>query len=207
MNFCTLFCIVRFLRLSTMVMRQRSGLQSLSDDSILDTSTDREEGSEFPPTYYVIEFNPTVKSEVVRWIVSKIRAVRQHHGAELLVRKQRHEDDSQQGLILHISARSIRLLETAEDMELQKRDRHDSLRHFTINELEDFLPRSGDIGCFLTSTEKQSIVKHELDNVRAMCEDEHVPGYPQLKLYEGQSLGKFSNVLPHFYREAIHSEA
>ncbi|KAI5703906.1 hypothetical protein M8J75_000032 [Diaphorina citri] len=188
MNFCTLFCIVRFLRLSTMVMRQRSGLQSLSDDSILDTSTDREEASEFPPTYYVIEFNPTVKSEVVRWIVSKIRAVRQHHGAELLVRKQRHEDDSQQGLILHISARSIRLLETAEDMELRKRDRHDSLRHFTINELEDFLPRSGDIGCFLTSTEKQSIVKHELDNVRAMCEDEHVPGYPQLKLYEGQSL-------------------
>ncbi|KAI5704431.1 hypothetical protein M8J75_005228 [Diaphorina citri] len=188
MNFCTLFCIVRFLRLSTMVMRQRSGLQSLSDDSILDTSTDREEGSEFPPTYYVIEFNPTVKSEVVRWIVSKIRAVRQHHGAELLVRKQRHEDDSQQGLILHISARSLRLLETAEDMELRKRDRHDSLRHFTINELEDFLPRSGDIGCFLTSTEKQSIVKHELDNVRAMCEDEYVPGYPQLKLYEGQSL-------------------
>lgn len=101
-----------------------------------------------------------------------------------------------QGLILHISARSIRLLETAEDMEIRKRDQHNALRHFTINELEDFIPHSGALEDFLTSTEKQSIVKHELDNLRAMSDETHVPGYPQLKLYEGQSLGNFTIQYP-----------
>lgn len=78
-------------------MRQRSGLQSLSDDaSSPPPSPTGDPGDTFPPTYYVMQFNHTVKSETVRWIVSKICATRQQHGAELLVRKQDNSEDPEQ---------------------------------------------------------------------------------------------------------------
>uniref|UniRef100_A0A8D8RF30 Anoctamin n=1 Tax=Cacopsylla melanoneura TaxID=428564 RepID=A0A8D8RF30_9HEMI len=171
-----------------MVMRQRTGPQCLPDlnDPSLDTPVS---GTSFPPTYYVMQFNPTVKTETVRWIVSKLCASRREHGAELLVRKQDNGEDSEQGLTLHMSSQPRRLLEAAEDMELRvKPNRTSCLRRFTIKELEAFVPDSGGIDDFLTSTEKQSIVKFVLDNLRAVTDDQHVPGYPQLILYEGQSL-------------------
>lgn len=41
----------------------------------------------------------------------------------------------------------------------------------------------------LTTAEKQYIVRHELENIRALTEDDQVPGYPDFRLYEGQSIG------------------
>jgi hypothetical protein len=32
-------------------------------------------------------------------------------------------------------------------------------------------------------------VRHELENIRALTEDDQVPGYPAFRLYEGQSIG------------------
>ncbi|PSN48008.1 Anoctamin-10 [Blattella germanica] len=40
----------------------------------------------------------------------------------------------------------------------------------------------------LTTAERQYIVRHELENIRALSEDDQVPGYPAYRLYEGQSL-------------------
>lgn len=56
----------------------------------------------------------------------------------------------------------------------------------------------GDGQAFLSDAECQYIIKHELDTLRAKNE-EHVPGYPKLKLYPGKSVGKcifFFFVLP-----------
>jgi anoctamin-10 len=41
----------------------------------------------------------------------------------------------------------------------------------------------------LTTAEREYIVRHELENIRARKEDEQVPGYPAFRLYEGQSIG------------------
>ncbi len=47
----------------------------------------------------------------------------------------------------------------------------------------------GDGEGFLSDAECQYIIKHELDTLRAKNE-EHVPGYPKLKLYPGKSVGR-----------------
>lgn len=42
---------------------------------------------------------------------------------------------------------------------------------------------------FLTMSECQYIIKHELENLRAK-DEKMIPGYPQAKLYPGKSIGK-----------------
>lgn len=42
---------------------------------------------------------------------------------------------------------------------------------------------------FLTMAERQFIIKHELENLRAR-DEKMIPGYPQAKLYPGKSLCK-----------------
>lgn len=62
-------------------------------------------------------------------------------------------------------------------MELQKRDRADQLREFTVEQLEDFLEDGMTVDDLFTVSERQTMVRHELENIRALVEDVHVPGY------------------------------
>ena len=52
---------------------------------------------------------------------------------------------------------------------------------------------SDDPASFLTLAEKQRIAKHEIEAVRALESDRNIPGFPKLKLYEGQTLSKSYN--------------
>lgn len=89
---------------------------------------------------------------------------------------------------MHLSASKIKFLETAEEMELMKEDKSGMMREFTVGQLEDFLPEGMHVDDLLTLAEKQTIVRHELENIRALSEDVHIPGYPTYTLYEGQSI-------------------
>lgn len=93
-----------------------------------------------------------------------------------------------QGFVLHISASKIKFLEAAEEMEIVKQDRHGTMREFTVDQLEEFLPEGAHVEDLLTIAERQTIVRHELENIRALPEDLHVPGLPTCTLYEGQSI-------------------
>jgi anoctamin-10 len=73
-------------------------------------------------------------------------------------------------------------------MELMKVDKSGVIREFTVNQLEDFVPEGMHVDDLLTLAERQTIVRHELENIRALAEDEHIPGYPTYALYEGQSI-------------------
>ena len=53
-----------------------------------------------------------------------------------------------------------------------------------------------DLDNFLTLAEKQKITKHEMEAVRALAADTHIPGYPNVKLYEGQTIST-SAFVPH----------
>lgn len=95
-----------------------------------------------------------------------------------------------QGLTLHVSASKIKLLEVAEELELKKRDKYGLIREFTVSQLDDFLEDGMHVDDLLTTAEREYIVRHELENIRAQKEDDQVPGYPAFRLYEGQSIGK-----------------
>ncbi|KAG5865434.1 hypothetical protein JTB14_007521 [Gonioctena quinquepunctata] len=92
------------------------------------------------------------------------------------------------GLILHISASKIKFLEVAEEMELMKEDRNGHVREFSVASLEDFLPEDKHVDDLFTTAEKQSLVRYELENIRALAEDDYIPGYPTYSLYVGQSI-------------------
>ncbi len=48
-----------------------------------------------------------------------------------------------------------------------------------------------DLESFLTMAEKQKVIKHELEAVRALEGDTHVPGCPDVKLYKGEAISMY----------------
>ncbi|KAK4879968.1 hypothetical protein RN001_008114 [Aquatica leii] len=126
------------------------------------------------------------RNSTLEWIVDKIRDQRSNGGGELLVLKQPYNE--KKGVVLHISASKIKFLEAAEEMEIIKCDKSGQQREFTVSNLEDFLPDGMHVDDLLTTAEKQKIIQHELENIRALPEDKHILGYPNYTLYEGQSI-------------------
>lgn len=139
----------------------------------------------FPPTYIVIEFSSRVKADTAQWIVDKISKHRRKGGAELLLRVQPFREDC--NLTIHVSAETTTLLDLAEELEIRKIDKSGILREFTLDEIDEFTTRDG-LDEFLTTSEKQTIVRHEIENIRALSHETHVKGYSSCSLYEGQSI-------------------
>ena len=100
-----------------------------------------------------------------------------------------HQIMALQNLTVHVTSGSQQLLELAEEMDIRKRDKHGVLREFTMHELEDFI-NPADKSELLSSSEKQTLVRHELENIRALSHEICVLGYPEYPLYEGQSICK-----------------
>ena len=59
-----------------------------------------------------------------------------------------------------------------------------------------FLYVTEDLDSFLTMAEKQKVIYHELEAIRAGDNDAHIPGYNQIKLYPGKSIRK---LVKHIY--------
>ena len=47
-----------------------------------------------------------------------------------------------------------------------------------------------DVDSFLTTAEKQKLILHEMEAVRASDEEGHIPGYDKIKLWTGKSIRK-----------------
>lgn len=58
-----------------------------------------------------------------------------------------------------------------------------------MDELSEFTDVGG-MDEFLTTSEKQTIVRHEIENIRALSNESNIVGYPHYSLYEGQSISK-----------------
>lgn len=93
-----------------------------------------------------------------------------------------------QGLILHISASKIKFLQIAEEIEITKKDKNGVLREFVVSQLEDFLSEGMHVDDFLTTAERQTIVRHELENIRTLEGEHFIPGYNTAGLYAGKSI-------------------
>ncbi|KAI4464863.1 ngep-related [Holotrichia oblita] len=160
--------------------------QSLNIELSEMTEENGEEPTVLPPTYLVLQLNPDTPSSALKWLVDKIKGQRRDGGAELVLLKQPTRDN--EPLYLHVSASRIKFLEAAEEMEMVKMDKNGKMREFSVAQLEEFLPDGMMVEDLLTLSERQMIVMHELDNIRALAEDDHIPGYPSYTLYEGQSV-------------------
>ncbi|KRT81314.1 hypothetical protein AMK59_4973, partial [Oryctes borbonicus] len=145
-----------------------------------------EDTAVLPQTYLVLQLNPETPSNALKWLVDKIKGQRRDGGAELVLLKQPLRNN--EPIILHVSASKIKFLEAAEEMEIAKMDKNGQMREFTVEQLEDFLPEGMSVEDLLTNSERQTIVRHELENIRALAEDDHIPGFPSYTLYEGQSI-------------------
>ncbi|KAB0797482.1 hypothetical protein PPYR_08475 [Photinus pyralis] len=148
--------------------------------------SDEDNDGSLPQSYVVMRFDKNIPDATLEWIVDKIHTLRTNGGGELLVLKQPYKES--EGVVLHISASTIKFLEAAEEMEIMKCDKNGVRREFTVSSLEDFLPDGMHVDDFLTTAEKQKIIKHELENIRALPVEGCIPGYPQYTLYEGQSI-------------------
>lgn len=136
---------------------------------------------QLPRSFLVVKLSPNIPENTLLWLVDKIRGERAEGGAELLVMKQPY--NKKEGVVLHISASMIKFLLVAEEMDMMKQDIFSDM-----NELENFQSKDVHIDDLLTVTERQNIVKHELENIRASPKDTSIPGYPNIELYEGQSI-------------------
>ncbi|KAF4103537.1 hypothetical protein G5714_016420 [Onychostoma macrolepis] len=145
--------------------------------------------SSFTPLV-VLELADDTKAEAITWLLNRIRDKQQNGGAELLVNQllfPAQDDQKPNPNVFVVGSTLQRLLNGAEDVGLFKEFQDGTMRGFTYANRESFKDFNGDGEAFLSDAECQYIIKHELDTLRAKNE-EHVPGYPKLKLYPGKSV-------------------
>ncbi|XP_058412007.1 anoctamin-10 isoform X2 [Diceros bicornis minor] len=164
------------------------GKASLSKMKVTLSALDTFESS-FTPLV-VIELAQDVKEETKEWLKNRIITKKKDGGAQLLFRpllnKYEKETLENQNLYL-VGASKIRLLLGAEAVGLVKECNDNTMRAFTYGTRHNFKGFDDDNDDFLTMAERQFIIKHELENLRAR-DEKMIPGYPQAKLYPGKSL-------------------
>lgn len=94
-----------------------------------------------------------------------------------------------QGLIVHLSAENCKFLQIADELEIMKPTRSGVMKNFNISCLDDFFVDDNmAIDNVLTLADRQIVINHALDSIRATPLEKYVPGYEHMTLYHGQSL-------------------
>lgn len=93
------------------------------------------------------------------------------------------------GLIIHVSAENCKFLQLADELELMKPTRNGVMKNFNISCLDDFyIDDSMSIDNVLTLGDRQMLIKHAIDNIKATEFEKFIPGYEHSLLYHGESL-------------------
>lgn len=148
------------------------------------------EESQLPETYVVMKVVPDIHEKALQWLFTKIRGKKTEGGGELVAILQPKTEPNEE-YTFHISATKYKLLETAEDIELVKEDARGVPREFTVADLDDYLTDDRTIDSLLNMADRQTIVLHELENIRALDYEKFIPGYPLYRLYENQAIVPF----------------
>lgn len=90
---------------------------------------------------------------------------------------------------MHLSAENCKFLQIADELEIMKPTRSGVMKNFNVSCLDDFFVDDNmAIDNVLTLADRQIIIKHALDSIRANPSEKHVPGYEHMTLYHGQPL-------------------
>lgn len=94
------------------------------------------------------------------------------------------------GLIVHIAASKLRILEIADEIGFLKPTKSQGgFKSFNIGSLDDFLHEDGmTTDDILTPAERQFAIKYALDNIKADSDEKFIPGSTATHLYHGQSI-------------------
>ncbi|XP_049288055.1 anoctamin-10 isoform X2 [Anopheles funestus] len=171
-------------------LRQRKGTVRFTNSKTVqrqEKAPPPDEQTPFGESLMVIEFGENAPVEAIQWIMDKIRGRRVDGGLELLVRKEPLSKDSQT-IIFHISATHMKLLEIADDMGFMKRTKSGIIRNFNVACLDEFFYDEGmALEDILTPADRQIIIKHALESIKAADDEHRIPG-TKIILYHGQSI-------------------
>lgn len=93
------------------------------------------------------------------------------------------------GLVVHVSADNSKFLQIADELGIMKQTHSGIMKSFNISCLDEFfLTETMDIDNILTRADKQIIIKHAVDCIRANEYERYLPGYKNHQLFHGQSL-------------------
>ncbi|KAK2867078.1 hypothetical protein Q8A67_025195 [Cirrhinus molitorella] len=123
----------------------------------------------------LIQLAENVQPITKQWIMSIISAPVKAGGAQLLV----HPGEDMKGDMIVVAAPRCTLLRVTEDLGLCKTYQDGNMTAFSFEDRDNFC-NIDNMQQFLTLAERQYIVKHELDSMRAM-EDQRIPGVPAPK--------------------------
>lgn len=167
----------REVKVSVMGEEETRGLQSVFRQKT---------PSRFRP-YVVLEFAVGAKQPAIEWMISKLQASESSGGADLEVSAMVMTFKKQ--TVLYIGAKNSRLLTAADMTGLSKIYKDNHYREFSIEDMANFKGIE-DVDSFLTTAEKQKLILHEMEAVRASDEEDHIPGYDKIKLWTGKSILK-----------------
>uniref|UniRef100_A0A4W4GBP8 Anoctamin n=1 Tax=Electrophorus electricus TaxID=8005 RepID=A0A4W4GBP8_ELEEL len=120
----------------------------------------------------LIQLAENVQPGTKQWIMAMISAAHSSGGAQLLTHP---GEDSSWGRIV-VAAPRCTLLRATEDLGLCRADKDDSMVTFSFSDRHNF-SNIDDMQKFLTLAERQYIVKHELESMRAL-KAQRIPGIP-----------------------------
>ncbi|KAM4554443.1 anoctamin-10 [Fundulus diaphanus] len=118
----------------------------------------------------LVKLGQKVNPETKRWLIKLIRAPQKEGGAGLLA----HPGEDTTGNIIVLSAPRCTLLRATEELGLCKIYRNGDMEAFAYDDRDNFKD-SDNMEVFLTSAERQYIIKYELDGLRAQ-RDLRIPG-------------------------------
>uniref|UniRef100_A0A673G6Z2 Anoctamin n=1 Tax=Sinocyclocheilus rhinocerous TaxID=307959 RepID=A0A673G6Z2_9TELE len=123
----------------------------------------------------LIQLAENIQPITKQWIMSVISAPVKAGGAQLLV----HPGEDMKGDMIVVAAPRCTLLRVTEDLGLCKTYQDGNMTAFSFEDRDNFC-NIDNMQQFLTLAERQYIIKHELDSMRAM-EDQRIPGIPAPK--------------------------
>ncbi|ESO86525.1 hypothetical protein LOTGIDRAFT_220570 [Lottia gigantea] len=136
----------------------------------------------------VMQFSSKTNQAAVTWMIAKLQASKQNGGANLQVRTMVMPHNSE--TVLYIGASSHRLILAGELLEIKKLTLDGHYKEISIHDLQSFQGSGNDPKTFFNNSEKQKIIKHEIEGIRAQAMDSNIPGYEKIRLYPGKSIIK-----------------
>lgn len=132
-------------------------------------------------TLVIVEFSGTCPQETKDWLEELISSPR---GAGLKVKGVLDEDSKK---TFHLSATEKKFLSGAEQLNIKKLDKNNTLKEVTKDNWREFEVNENSSGPVLNSADKQQVILQALNSIKAEKEL-NIPGYPDRSLYTDQAI-------------------
>ena len=131
---------------------------------------------------YVIVLNGLIQNITIKWLLQLLEKSSHESGGQFLL--SRVSNDSESDITLHVSASNRRLNISADAIDLKQLKPNESVcRLFRVDDLNIDSDQS------LTVSEKQKVLLYQIESLRTI-ERGVLFGYPNVKLYPGQSISE-----------------